>query len=197
MTITMKASRFMLAAAWGLAAAVCAPAALAQSDDPAESAADDAGGSEKPIGSLLSAHAFWAQGKVMPGVAYGARLGFLELDLETSLLWLTEPAPPRGVTHLGSQFGAHVMYLPVRERYFDFGVGLGGDLYWLWNVHGDAVEAALAIKLEGNLWVTPALGIYATARAYPLQSSGLALGSAPEPDEALPLLFSTGVTWRL
>lgn len=193
----MKVPCFVRAAAVGLALATGAPVAHAQSDEPAASTAGGDRGSERDFSSLFSAQAFWIQGKVMPGVAYGARLGFVELDLEASLLWLTEPAPPRGITHLGSQLGAHVMFLPVRERYFDLGVGLGGDFYWLWNVHGDAVEAALALKTEGNLWITPELGIYATARAYPLTSSGLELGSTPDADEGLPLLFSTGITWRL
>lgn len=193
----MKVPCFVRAAAVGLALATGAPVAHAQSDEPPASSAGDDGGSEKDVSSLFSAQAFWARGKVMPGVAYGARLGFVELDLEASLLWLTEPAPPRGITHLGSQLGAHVMFLPVRERYFDFGVGLGGDFYWLWNVHGDAVEAALAVKTQGNLWITPELGIYATARAYPVTSSGLELGSTPDADAGLPLLFSTGITWRL
>jgi hypothetical protein len=85
----------------------------------------------------------------------------------------------------------------VRERYFDLGVGLGGDFYWLWNVHGDALEPALAVQAAGNLWVTPQLGIHASARAYPLAGSGLELGTTREGGDGLPVLFSTGITWRL
>jgi hypothetical protein len=195
----MRAPCFVFTAACATAAAIGAPLAHAQSDEPAtdSEAPSNAARSGKDSDTLLSVQAFWAQGKVMPGAALGLRFGAVELDLEASLLWLTEPAPPRGITFLGNQVGAHLMFLPVRERYFDFGVGLGGDFYWLWNVHGDAVEPALALRAEGNLWLAPRLGVHAAARAYPWKSSGLELGTTRADEEALPVLFSTGITWRL
>jgi hypothetical protein len=189
-------SRALLAAACGFAAASSAPTASAQSDA-SDAGSDAATDNDVAAASslLLSAQAFWAQGKVMPGVAFGARLGFVELDLEASLVWLTEPAPPRGITFLGSEFGAHIMLLALRHRHVDLAVGLGGDLYWLGNVHGDALEAALALKSAANVWITPDLGLYATARAYPIASSGLELGTHRAGDASLPVLFSTGITW--
>jgi hypothetical protein len=195
----MKAPCFVLAAACVTAAVSGAPAAHAQSDEPAteSEASPDADGPAKNTQTLLRAQGFWAQGKVMPGAALGLRLGAVELDLEATLLWLTEPAPPRGLTFLGNQIGAHLMLLPVRERYCDVGVGLGGDFYWLWNVHGDAVEPALALKAEGNLWLTPRLGLHAAARVYPWKSPGLELGSTRADEAGSPVLFSTGITWRL
>ena len=41
------------------------------------------------------------------------------------------------------------------------------------------------------------LGIHASARAYPLTSSGIELGTTREGGDGLPVLFSTGITWRL
>jgi hypothetical protein len=195
----MKAPCFVLAAACGMAMAINTPAAHAQSDEPAmeSETASNADSSGKDSVTLLRAQTFWAQGKVMPGAALGVRFGVVELDLEASLLWLTEPAPPRGLSFLGNQIGAHLMLLPVRERHIDVGVGFGGDIYWLWNVHGDALEPALALKAEGNLWLTARLGVHAAARAYPWRSSSLELGTTRAGDEALPVLFSTGITWRL
>jgi hypothetical protein len=197
MKTTMNPPCFAFAAACGIAAAISTVEAHAQSDDPPTESEASPGAPAKDVATLLSAQAFWAQGKVMPGAALGLRFGAVELDLEAALLWLTEPAPPRGLTFLGNQIGAHLMFLPVRERYFDLGVGLGGDFYWLWNVHGDAFEPALALKAEGNLWLTPQLAVYAAARAYPWKSSGLELGTTRGSEDELPVLFSTGITWRL
>lgn len=194
-----------LAFALGCAAWCFAPSARADSevsDEVADTDSDEAPDEGETgtgfVGSpLLTGQLFWAQGKVMPGFAIGVGTRFVEVDLEVSMLTLTEAAPPRDLTFLGNQFGAHVMFVPLHEEHIDLGIGLGGDFYWLWGVHSDAVESAFALKAASHVWLTPKFGLYASARVYPWTSSGVELGTDRESKSGLPVLFSTGITWRL
>lgn len=193
-----------LALALGCVACSFAPLARAEagtSDEVVDTDADEGLGDPTASGVLgspqLTGQFFWAQGKVMPGLAIGVGQRWVEMNLELSMLSLTRAAPPQNVTFLGNQFGVQVMFVPVREEHVDLGIGLGGDFYWLWGVHSDAVESALTLKAATHVWLTPQLGLYASARVYPLTSSGLELGTDRDSESALPVLVSTGITWRL
>ena len=88
------------------------------------------------------------------------------------------------------------MFTPVRERWLDVSVGLGGDFYLLWGVHSEAAEAALTPRAVVRLWPTEDLAVSFTARSYLVHSSGLELGTERNGSSGPPVLLSTGITWR-
>jgi hypothetical protein len=137
------------------------------------------------------------QGKAMPGITLRLGGGLCSGVLETSLIWLTEPDPERRVRFLGSQFGAFLMVRPLSVGRFDLAAGLGVDYYPLWNVHGDEWQLALAARASGHVRLSSSMSLFGTARAYPLSTRGLELGIQRDGSAALPVLFGTGIEWRL
>lgn len=163
--------------------------------EPAESRAEPARSRAKEWG--LGTQWQWAQGKAMPGVTLRLGGGLWSGVLETSLIWLTEPDPERRFRFLGSQLGAFLMVRPLSVGRVDLAVGLGVDYYPLWNVHGDEWQLAFAARASGHVWLTSKVGLFATARAYPVSTSGLDLGTHRDGSLALPVLLATGLEWRL
>lgn len=147
--------------------------------------------------SGLGAQWQWVQGKAMPGVTLRLGGGLWSGVLETSLIWLTEPDPERRVHFLGSQFGAFLMVRPLSVGRVDLAAGLGADYYPLWNIHGDEWQLALAARVSAHVRLTSNMSVFGTARAYPLGTSGLELGTRRDGSAALPVLFGTGLEWRL
>jgi hypothetical protein len=139
----------------------------------------------------------WAEGKAMPGVTLRLGGGLWSGVLETSLIWLTEPDPDQRVRFLGSQFGAFLMVRPLSVGRVDLAAGLGADYYPLWNIHGDEWQLALAARASMHVRLTSNMSLFGTARAYPISTSGLELGTRRDGAAALPVLFGAGVEWRL
>ncbi len=150
----------------------------------------------RPGELVLGVQYFWLSGKSMPGLTLQVGRGLFALDLEASLLWLTEPAQALDLSFVGMQLGAGVMLVPLRSRRFRAAAGLGADVYYPWRIHEDAVEAALSAKVTLHGWLTQEVALFATARAYPLSTHGLELGSERDGSSALPVLFTSGIAWR-
>ena len=145
---------------------------------------------------LATGQWFWLQGKAMPGLELAAGRGLVELDLELSFISLTERSPDLDGSWVGNQLGAFLMLTPLRERYFDLSLGLGGDFYLLWGIHSGDREAALAPRVVARLWPLENLAVTFMARTYLVHSEGLELGTARDGGSGPPILLSTGVTWR-
>ncbi|HEU4580850.1 MAG TPA: hypothetical protein VFS67_21475 [Polyangiaceae bacterium] len=139
---------------------------------------------------------FWLQGKVMPGFELAFGRGLLEADLELSFIGLTQGSRPVDGGLVGNQLGAYLMLTPLRDRHYDVSAGLGVDAYFLWGIHPDAREAALAPRIVARFWPFRELALTASARSYLVQSDGLELGTARDGREAPRVLLSTGLTWR-
>jgi hypothetical protein len=139
---------------------------------------------------------FWLQGKAMPGIEFAAGRGLFELDLELSFLTLTEHSRELDSSFLGNQLGAFLMLTPLRGRYFDLNIGLGGDFYLLWGIQSGVREAALAPRVVARIWPFENLGLTFMARSYLLHSDGMDLGTARDGSSGPPILLSTGITWR-
>jgi hypothetical protein len=190
---------------WLALAAVCAalpdgseqtceaPAGEVEDTPPAESEETSAAPSDGQ--AAIGAHWLWAAGKLMPGLVLGGTHRWLRFDLETSLISLTEPAPEFNTRLVGSQFGFYLMFRPLHDERWEIAGGLGSDVYSLWNIHGDAFEAALSVRVGGHFWISKRVGAFANARAYPLATSGLGLGTARDGSRGLPVLFGTGLEW--
>lgn len=175
------------------------PAALAQPADDIEGEGGEVkapqtwSGFERVLGT---GQWFWVDGKAMPGIELGLGREWFELDLELSFITLTERSPQLDGRWAGNQLGAFAMFTPVREPWLDVSVGLGGDIYLLWGVHSDVTEAALAPRAVVRLWPSEQLAISVTARSHLVHSEGLELGTARNGSSGLPVLLSTGITWR-
>lgn len=166
-------------------------------DTPSEAEEKESAGGYLLFDRVLgSGQWFWMQDKVMPGVELGMGRGLLEFDVELSFVATTQGSRDWDGTLLGNQLGAYVMLTPVRERYVDLSLGLGGDFYLLWGIHSDASEAALVPRVAVRLWPLERLGITLTARTYLLPSRGLELGTRRDGSEAPAFLFSSGITWK-
>jgi hypothetical protein len=144
----------------------------------------------------LGAQWLWVQGKAMPGLTLRLGGGLWSGVFETSLIWLTESDPERRFRFLGSQVGGFLMVRPLSAGRVDLAAGLGLDYYPLWNVHGDEWQLALAARASGHVWLSSNLAVFATARAYPISTSGVELGTRRDGSSALPVLFGTGLEWR-
>jgi hypothetical protein len=139
----------------------------------------------------------WVQGKAMPGITLRLGRGLWSGVFETSLIWLTEPDPERRYRFLGSQFGAFLMVRPLRVGRLDLAAGFGLDYYPLWNIHGDEWQLALAARASGHVRLGSNVSLFGTARYYPVSTSGVELGTRRDGSFALPVLFGTGLEWRI
>jgi hypothetical protein len=183
--------------ALGGAALVWSPAALAQEDaEPYDTETEGAGtwsGFDRVLGT---GQWFWLQGKAMPGFELALGREWFELDLELSFVTLTERSSDLDSRWAGNQLGAFAMFTPVRERWVDVSVGLGGDFYLLWGVHSEAHEAALVPRAVVRLWPAESVALTFTARSYLVHSNGLELGTQRDGSSGPPVLLSSGITWR-
>lgn len=131
----------------------------------------------------------------MPGVALRIGKDLWWAEFETSLIWLTESDPDRRFQFLGSQLGGFFMIRPLEVGRGELAAGLGLDFYPLWNIHGDERQLALALRAAGRVRMSPHVGLFATARAYPLGTRGVQLGVHRDRTHGLPILFGTGAEW--
>ena len=145
----------------------------------------------------IGPHWLFATGKAMPGLTYRAGHRMVWVDLETSLVFLTKPSTELDSPLLGNQLGAYFAFRPLYGKRGELTTGIGSDAYWLWGIHGDAWEVSLSLRLAGHAWLTRTFGVFATARAYPVATSGLELGVNRDGTRGLPVLFGAGVEWRL
>ena len=166
---------------------------LVDDDTPASDASEKKPTS--PHQALLGAQAFWAVSKVMPGIVLRFDLHrFFWLDAEAGLVFVTNP-PPGHDAFVGSPFGTHVLVAPIRTQRVEFGAGLGVDVHYLWGLNSDVAEVAFSALVSGNYWITPKLGVFGSARVYPIATTGLDLGKFRDGSAGLPMLFATGVAW--
>jgi hypothetical protein len=149
----------------------------------------------RPHQAALGAQAFWVVGKVMPSVVLRIDLHrLLWLDVEAGLIFVTNP-PPGSDSFVGSPFSAHLLFAPFRTSKVELAAGLGADTHYLWGINGDHAEVALALIASAHYWLTPKFGVFASARGYPIATSGLELGTFRNGSAGLPVLFATGVAW--
>lgn len=140
--------------------------------------------------------ALWASGKFIPELAgrYDPNRWFW-VDAEFGLVFLVDPPPGEKRVVLGSPLAAHFVFVPYRSRMVELGLGAGGDLHLLYGIGKGIVEVALAVKAIGHVWVTPRLGLFGSARVYPVATNGLGLGEKRDGSRGLPVLFATGAEW--
>jgi hypothetical protein len=170
----------------------------ASSEDAGEGAAQDSEpGAPPSYEATLGAQWLWASGKAMPGVSLHVGRRWVWFDFETSLIALTEPAANDEIEFLGSQLGFYATLRPLYGERGELTAGLGSDVYALWNIHGDEWQGSFSVRVAGRVWLSRRIGLFATARAYPVASSGLELGVERDGSRGLPVLFGTGIEWRL
>jgi hypothetical protein len=145
----------------------------------------------------LNAQWLWAKDKAIAGVGLNAQRPFLDFDLELSLMWTTAQADGFDGSFLGALFGIFVSFVPLRTERVDLGLGLGADIHYLGAIHQDLVEGALASRAFVRVALLEDLALFATARVYLLASDGLELGTERNGSAGLPVLFGTGLSWRL
>jgi hypothetical protein len=155
---------------------------------------------EKPKGPTIQGaaglHWLFASGKAMPGITLRAGHRLFWFDFETSLVFLTERSEAFDTSLLGSQLGFYFAFRPLYGKRGELTTGVGSDVYGLWNLHGDSWEVSLSLRLAGHAWLTEKFGVFATARAYPLATSGLELGTKRDGTRGWPVMFGTGVELR-
>jgi len=137
-----------------------------------------------------------ASGKAMPGIFGSAGGRWVLVGMEAGLIWTTQPVPNDPTRFLGSQLALFVLGMPYASPWFDLALGSGVDAYPLWGINLDTWEVALSLRAHANLWITRKFGLFVHARAYPLQTAGLELGTARDEREGSPVLFGIGVTVR-
>ncbi|HWP04659.1 MAG TPA: hypothetical protein VNN72_02905 [Polyangiaceae bacterium] len=171
-----------------------------ETDKPSDASSDaDANAPPKPCPTCrhaLGAQALWVTGKFIPEVS--GRFDFHRwfwVDAELGLVFLLDPPPGEDRVVLGSPLAAHLVFVPYRSRIVELGLGAGADLHLLYGVGKGIVEVALALKAIGHVWVTPRLGLFGSARVYPVATEGLGLGEKRDGSRGLPVLFATGVEW--
>jgi hypothetical protein len=146
---------------------------------------------------------FWVSQKTMTGAMLRAGRGRWSGAFEASLIFDTDVRsrdarrPEQDSAFLGAQFGGYVMASPIQNQRFELSLGAGVDYYRLWGIHASAWELALAARATAHLRLVAGFGVFASARVYPLSSSGLELGTYRNGERGLPVLFSTGIEWRV
>jgi hypothetical protein len=163
----------------------------------------EAGSSEEVPGEPLfsnvriNAQWFWVKDKVMPGIGASAARSWVDLDVELSLLWSTAEATGFDGSFIGMQSGIAISALPLRTERLELGGGIAVDMHFLAGVHVDLVEGAFGPRAFARLYVVENVALYASARAYLIESNGLSLGTERDGSDGLPVLFSSGITGRL
>jgi hypothetical protein len=146
---------------------------------------------------ILGSQYFLVEGKNMPGATLQVGSGLFALELETTLMWTATAPAELDVSFLGMELGASLLLVPLRTSRVRMSAGLGADIYLPWEIHDEQRYAALSAKVALHGWISRELGVFGTARAYPLHHDGLELGVSRGGDDALPVLFTAGIAWRL
>lgn len=199
--ITMMPLQTVRSAALGLALSLASAPVLA-SELGASNATRDTdvaanGASATETAVILGSQYFLVEGKNMPGLTLQVGSGLFALELETTLMWATTAPAELDVSFLGMELGASLLLVPVRTERFRVSAGLGADIYMPWEIHDEQRHAALSAKVALHGWLTRELGVFGTARVYPLHHDGLELGVSRAGAEGLPVLFTAGIAWRL
>ncbi len=118
------------------------------------------------------------------------------LDLEAPFLFTTKEAPELTANFLGNRWGIHGFWAPHASKTVRVRVGLGGDFYSLWGIHGDEFKAALALRADVTYWVQPNLGAELGVRGYPLSSEGLSVVRGPGGLEGVPVFLTAALHYR-
>jgi hypothetical protein len=139
---------------------------------------------------------FFAQDKIMPGLALRGGHRWAWLHLEKSFVFINDSRPDWVAVLAGSQFGVYLALSPLNVERGEIHVGAGSDVYWLYGIHGDLAEVAFSVRASGHVWLSHQLGLFASARGYLLASRGLELGTTRDYDARLPVLLSLGMEWR-
>jgi hypothetical protein len=142
----------------------------------------------------VGVHHLFAAGKLMPGVTLRGGSGWFWGTFEGSFLFLVKPPPERSA-FLGNQLGGYFMLRPFARNRLELEVGLGADAYPLWGIHGDEWQVALAARVAAHARLYRDLGVFASARAYPLATSGLELGVHRNGNRGFPVMFGAGLEW--
>lgn len=146
---------------------------------------------------IIGSQYFLVEGKTMPGLTLQVGSGLFALELETTLMWTATAPAELDVSFVGMELGASLLLVPLRTERLRVSAGLGTDIYLPWEIHHEQRYAALAAKVALHGWLTRELGVFGTARVYPLHHEGLELGVSRGGDDGLPVLFTTGLAWRL
>jgi hypothetical protein len=166
------------------------PAQVEERDDATDSQPD-----AREIEVRTSLQTLWAHDKVLTGATLRFGSGMFFGALETHLMWTTDRPDTIDRPFLGSQYGLYFELVPLRTRIVELSAGVGTDIFHLWGVHGDEVQASLATKLQAHAHLTQRLAATLGARAYPLSTSGVGLGETRNGGRGMPILLSTGLEW--
>lgn len=176
------------------ALSLAAPAGATTTEDPGDEIEDAPAASSTSSTGSAGLHHLFAAGKLMPGVTLRGGKGWFWGALEGSFVFLIRPPPERSA-FLGNQLGGYFMLRPFARRGFELEGGLGVDAYPLWGIHGDEWEVAFSVRLAAHARLYREVGVFATARAYPLATNGLELGVHRNEERGLPVLFGAGLEW--
>lgn len=153
----------------------------------------------KPVVELQarsSVQTLWGRDKVIVGgTLLRVGRGWFFGAIETHLMWTTVRPDAIERPFLGSQYGVYFEFVPVRTRFVELSTGIGADIFHLWGIHKDEVQASLSVKAQAHLHLTQRWAITLGARAYPVSTSGVALGRGRDGGRSIPILMSTGVEW--
>ncbi len=158
----------------------------------------DAAREENPLGlrrGFVSLFAFWAQGKVCPGLELSLGGQWLHGTLEAALIFVTDSTPSFDGSLLGNQLGAFLEATPLQLPNLELGAGLGADFFLLWGISQNASESALAARILLRLIYDP-FSVSVSGRTYLLASEGLELGTSRSGSSGPAVLLTTGLTYR-
>jgi hypothetical protein len=144
----------------------------------------------------LGAQWFLVEGKLMLGPTLRGGHRWFWVHAETSFVFVTKAADAFGGGLLGSELGIAAALSPIHTEQVELMLGLGGDFYWLYGLHGDLWEAALSTRASGHFWLSRSIGVFGALRVYPAASRGLELGTRRSGEAGMPLLLSLGLEWR-
>jgi hypothetical protein len=170
----------------------------------AHAGAQQSDGAEKSSASVrtptsagsIGLHALLASEKAIPGVSLRGGKGLFWAAFEGSFVFLTDPPPERSA-FLGNHLGAFFMLRPLATARLELEGGVGLDYYPLLGIHADEWQLALAARVAGHVRLFENVGAFATARAYPLSTSGLELGAYRDTTRGLPVMFGIGAEYWL
>lgn len=169
---------------------------VAQASDWQPGALEPGAEEAQGIHGRLGLQSLWVSEKVVVGPTMRIGQGMFFGRLETHLMWTTDTPAEFDRPFLGSQYGLYFEVLPLRHRYVELSVAAGADIFHLWGLHGNEVQASFSVKAGTRIRLTRQLGLNLEMRAYPVTSRGLELGTDRQGQEQPPLLFGTALEWR-
>lgn len=166
-------------------------------EQPASAQLEPAAGQERSdITVALGAQVFGVSGKAMSGLSLRIGRELYWGELEFSPVWLTQSSSEFNGHFLGNQWGFYFSLAPLRTRQVEVLLGIGADVYHLWEIHGDEVLAALAVRAQSHFHITEHATVFFNLRSYALHSEGLELGVRRDTSKYVPVLGALGAEWR-